>query len=38
MACGLKKCKTPSCEVKMKACKMKNGYCPTCVANQIKKP
>lgn len=35
MSCGVTKCKNPSCNVKMKACKLKSGYCPTCYSQQF---
>lgn len=37
MSCQLTKCAKPECTVKMKACKLKNGLCPSCYSKEKQK-
>lgn len=30
MGCGITKCANPSCENRLQACQLINGYCPGC--------
>ncbi len=34
MACGSRKCSTPSCSTVLPACQLINGMCSVCNANQ----